>query len=92
MEGIFKELRFMKQIILVSFLFFSACGDVQYEPKWENYDSTLKQRIDSANCQQRQEQFNIAEANSDRQMARTGSNNATLMGYIDNRMQMKKCY
>ena len=82
----------LKQIILVSFLFLSACGDVQYEPKWENYDSTLKQRIDSANCQQLQEQFDIAYANSDRQMARTGSNNAALMGYIDNRMQMKKCY
>ena len=82
----------LKQIILVSFLFLSACGDVDITPKWENYDSTLKERIDSANCQQLQEQFNIAEANSDSQMARTGSNNAVLMGYIDDRMQMKKCY
>ena len=82
----------LKQIILVSFLFFSACGDYQYEPKWENYDSTLKERIDSANCLQLQEQFNIAEANSDSQMARTGSNNADLMGYIDDRMQKKNCY
>tara|TARA_A100001015_G_C15018750_1_gene726882 strand:- start:627 stop:878 length:252 start_codon:yes stop_codon:yes gene_type:complete len=82
----------LKQIILVSFLFFPACGDYQYEPKWENYDSTLKERIDSANCQQLQEQFDIAYANSDRQMARTGSNNSDLMGYIDEKMQMKKCY
>ena len=59
---------------------------------WKNYDPALKQRIDKSNCSQLQDEFNTAEANSDRQRARTGSGNLNLMSYIDDRMREKGCY
>ena len=59
---------------------------------WKNYDPSLKQRIDKSNCSQLQEEFNTAEANSDKQRARTGSGNLNLMTYIDNRMKAKGCH
>ena len=82
----------MRYVLLLTTLMIYSCGDVSTEPDWSNYDNSLKSRIDNSNCQQLQEEFNIADANSDSQRARTGKGNALLMSYIDGVMQSKECY
>ena len=78
-------------LLLLTIIFFS-CGDLSSEPDWSRYDSSLKSRIDSLDCTGLQKEFNMAEANSDRQRDRTGSGNMNLMTYIDAKMQEKSCY
>ena len=82
----------MKYILVFTALIIYSCGDVNTEPDWSNYDSGLKSRIDNSNCEQLQQEFNTADANSDIQRARTGIGNYLLMGYIDSIMQSKGCY
>lgn len=83
----------MKRIglILLTIIFF-CCGDLSSEPDWSRYDSSLKSRIDNLDCTGLQKEFNMAEANSDRQRDRTGSGNSDLMTYIDAKIQEKSCY
>lgn len=61
--------------------------------KWETYDPNLKSRIDNLNdCQKLQDEFNVAEENSDNHSKNTGTNNAALMGYIDDKKTQLGCY
>ena len=61
--------------------------------KWETYDPGLKSRIDKLNdCQKLQDEFNVAEENSDNHLKNTGTNNAALMGYIDDKKTQLGCY
>ena len=63
---------------------------------WSDYSPTLKGDLDSlasaSNCQELQSQFDVADQNNQATMARTGHNNADLMGYIDSLMQNAGCY
>ena len=70
----------------------SLSCDSGSEPDWSKYSSSLKAIINSSNCDELQYHFNIAEANSDNQRARTGTGTANLMSYIDSKMQEKNCY
>ena len=55
----------MKKLIPVTAMFLAfACGDHVYKPKWENYDSGLKSRIDNSNCEDLQKEFDAALSNS----------------------------
>ena len=84
----------MKNISLILTLIvsiFFSCGELS-EPDWTKYDPNLKSKIDNLNCVDLQKEFNTAEANSDRQRARTGTGNSLLMFYIDDKMREKKCY
>ena len=78
-------------LLLLTIIFFS-CGDLSSEPDWSKYSSSLKAIINSSNCDELHYHFNIAEANSDNQRARTGTGTANLMSYIDSKMQEKNCY
>ena len=78
-------------LLLLTTIFF-CCGDLSSEPDWSRYDSSLKSRIDNLDCKGLQKEFNMAEANSDRQRDRTGSGNSDLMTYIDAKIQEKSCY
>ena len=55
--------------------------------EWEDYDPSVKTNIDSLeaakDCAGLQSQFDIADANSDATMSRTGHSNANLMIYIE---------
>lgn len=72
-----------------------GCGGGE-EVDWENYDASVKQRIDSlaesGDCALLQQEFDTAEANSDMQRARVGDGNADLMGYIDEQLEEAGCY
>lgn len=60
---------------------------------WSNYDSSLKNKIDTTNdCGVLQTEFNNAQSNSERQRSRVGEGNASLMEYIDKRMKKVGCY
>ena len=78
-------------LLLLTTIFF-CCGDLSSEPDWSRYDSSLKSRIDKLDCTGLRKEFDMAEANSDRQRDRTGSDNKNLMTYIDAKMQEKSCY
>lgn len=64
--------------------------------QWEDYDLSVKQRIDSmardGDCAGLQAEFDTADANNDITMNRTGHNNARLMGYIDDQLDAAGCY
>lgn len=72
-----------------------ACGGGE-EVDWDNYDASVKQRIDSMaeeqDCPGLQAEFDTAEANSSMQRARVGDGNSDLMGYIDEQMRSAGCY
>lgn len=63
---------------------------------WDNYDAEVKRKIIEMiylkNCKGLQEQFNIAEQNMDSRLARTGTGNSELMGFIDENMRKIGCY
>ncbi|BDZ60861.1 hypothetical protein Lsed01_00179 [Demequina sediminis] len=63
---------------------------------WEDYDTSVRERIDAmgadADCAGLQAEFDTADANNGITMDRTGHNNADLMGYIDEWMQLASCY
>ena len=63
---------------------------------WSDYAGDLRGRIDglaaSKDCSGLQQQFDNADANNAATMTRTGHNNATLMGYIDDKMRAAGCY
>lgn len=63
---------------------------------WDDYSSSVKYRIDSmaevGDCDGLQEEFDTADLNNDATLARTGHNNAELMGYIDDKMRDAGCY
>ena len=51
----------MKKIYVLSTLLLAlivSCGDFSTEPDWAKYDSGLKSRIDNANCEGLQKEFN----------------------------------
>lgn len=56
------------------------------------YDPNLKTRIDNSNCFELQSEFDLADANSDSNRARTGVGNLLLMSYIYSKMKEKNCY
>ena len=83
----------MKKVVLFLFIFtLIGCVEISTEPDWSKYHSSLKAVIDSNDCDKLQNNFNIAESNSDNQRARTGVDNYLLMEYIDNKMIEKSCY
>jgi hypothetical protein len=63
---------------------------------WENYDDTLKPRIDAhasaGDCAALQVEFDTAYANNTATRERTGEGNDKLMGYIDDLMRDVGCY
>jgi hypothetical protein len=63
---------------------------------WEDYDASVKLKIDELaaqnDCEGLQEQFDISDANSEATMSRTGHSNAQLMAYIDQKLQAASCY
>jgi hypothetical protein len=69
---------------------------VSVEVDWENYDPSVKRRIDrltaAGNCVGLQSEFDTAQANSDAQLARTGDGNADLMEYLDESLRNAECY
>jgi hypothetical protein len=66
------------------------------EVPWADYFADVKQRIDQATrqgkCKALQHEFDIADANSDATMERTGHSNANLMSYIDEALREAGCY
>lgn len=68
----------------------------EVEVPWEDYDASVKLTIDEladqSDCEGLQEQFDIADANNEATMSRTGHNNAQLMAYIDQKLQASSCY
>ena len=93
-----------KCLILISIFQFLGCSNqTNYETTeeipnvpWQNYSPDVKNRIDSLiqsnNCNELQNEFNIAEENSQNQRNRTGTGNHELMGYIDYYLKQIKCY
>jgi hypothetical protein len=81
-------------VLVASILLVSCSGSDDVD--WENYDPSVRIRIDSmaaaGDCAGLQEEFDIADANNDAQLARTGDNNADLMSYIDGKMSDAGCY
>ena len=73
-------------------LIYTSCSDSNLGPDWSLYDPSLKGRIDNSDCNELQSEFDAAEANSDRNRARTGKGNYLLMDYIDSKMKEKNCY
>lgn len=74
----------------------ASCGsDKASGPQWEDYAPSLKADIDAlasaGDCSQLQSEFNVADANNDATKARTGHNNAQLMGYIDAKLRSLGC-
>lgn len=80
----------------VSLSLLIACGGGGADVNWENYDPSVRERIDSmaeaGDCEGLQQEFNTAETNSDMQRARVGEGNADLMGYIDEQLRAAGCY
>lgn len=63
---------------------------------WNNYDNSVKGRITELtkkrDCSGLQNEFNLAEQNSDNQRSRVGEGNLNLMNYIDFKMKECNCY
>lgn len=63
---------------------------------WDNYDEKINLRILkfilTKNCKALQQEFIIADKNMDSQLARTGTGNSELMGFIDENMRKIGCY
>lgn len=66
------------------------------EVPWGDYDPSVQTRIDdltdAADCSALQAEFDTADANNDITMNRTGHNNADLMTYIDEALELAGCY
>jgi hypothetical protein len=64
--------------------------------QWENYAPEVKIRLDemmeAKDCEGLQAQFDISDANNEATMNRVGHNNAKLMAYTDEAMQIAGCY
>lgn len=62
---------------------------------WDNYSPTVKSRIDSLalakECEELQSEFDTAAANDSAQRNRTGSGNADLMQYINEKLKSAGC-
>jgi len=92
-----KSLILLFSLVLSFFLLQCTSGDSsnESEPKvnWNNYDKNVKDRIteftNKRNCSGLQNEFDVADQNSDNQRNRVGEGNLKLMNYID--FQMKKC-
>jgi hypothetical protein len=71
-------------------------GPARSAVPWEDYAPDLQGRIDSLqadiDCVGLQEQFDSADANSGITMDRTGHNNADLMAYISEALELAGCY
>lgn len=69
---------------------------VRSQVPWEDYDATVKTRIDDAteagDCVLLQAEFDTADANNAATMNRTGHNNADLMVYIGEALELAGCY
>jgi len=63
---------------------------------WSNYDTMVNDRVLTMillkDCKGLKEEFNIADANMDSQIARTGTGNTDLMSFIDENMKVLGCY
>lgn len=63
---------------------------------WSDYARSVKMTIDRAErlgqCRKLQDQFDVADANNESTMRRTGHNNADLMSYIDEALGAAGCY
>ncbi len=63
---------------------------------WQDYAPEVKIRLDEMmeanDCSGLQAQFDISYSNNDATMSRTGHNNADLMSYTDEAMQIAGCY
>lgn len=63
---------------------------------WQDYAPEVKIRLDemmeAKDCSGLQAQFDISYSNNDATMSRTGHNNADLMRYTDEAMQIAGCY
>ncbi|MCB2412465.1 hypothetical protein LGT39_06325 [Demequina sp. TTPB684] len=81
--------------IALAVLALAACGESKGVP-WDNYDASVKERIDSfeasADCDGLQAEFDTADANNAQQRERTGTGNAELMEYLDDIMRDVGCY
>ncbi len=62
---------------------------------WADYAADVRTRIEAAtaarDCSALREEFNIADANGEATMSRTGHNNAALMEFIDAQLQAAGC-
>lgn len=80
-------------LFLAVFFAFKACSTSGVD--WSKYSPGVKARIDqmaaTRDCAGLQAEFNTADSNNAAQRARTGSNNADLMEYIDNKMKDADC-
>lgn len=85
----------MKTLIGLILSSFITVGCYNESVDWENYHPQVKQRIDSlakqGDCAGLQAQFEMAEALSSAQKARTRDGNADLMGYIDQKLEEAGC-
>lgn len=73
-------------------IFFCTCSCADMEPDWNNYDPALKKKIDSYDCSDLQNVFDIAAANSSKQDGETDQGHAKLMHYIDKKRKEKSCH
>lgn len=67
----------------------------RHEVPWGDYSPTVQTGIDdltaAGDCAGLQEQFDIADANNEATMTRTGHNNADLMAYIGESLELAGC-
>lgn len=63
---------------------------------WQDYAPEVKVRLDemmeAKDCSGLQAQFDISYSNNDVTMSRTGHNNADLLSYTDEALQIAGCY
>jgi hypothetical protein len=61
---------------------------------WEYHPKGLRDKIlnSSTPCSELQREFNIADANSDRLYATTGTGSSAIMGFINTQMEIRDCY
>ena len=94
-------------IVFMSGLVFAGCSSAPAEiPEpianertlvpWQDYAPEVKIKLDEMmeanDCSGLQAQFDISDSNNDATMSRTGHNNADLMSYTDEAMQIAGCY
>jgi hypothetical protein len=83
-------------IVVVAVLGGAYLASTEDDVPWDDYSASVKTELDgmadSGDCTGLQQQFDTADANNDATMARTGHNNAALMGYIDDLMSDAGCY